>query len=85
MFDGPRQLSTLTATVSACGVVWTMSARVAGALLATAALATLSVAAKLSILLSRLSPAMPTADGGMEEEPTTVEPEEDGRFVATEC
>ena len=41
-----------------------------------AALATLSVAAKLSILLSRLSPAMPTADGGMEEEPTTAEPRE---------
>ena len=69
-------MSTLTATVSACGVAWTMSARVAGALLTTAALATLSVAARLSILLSRASPAMPTADGGMEEEPTTVEPEE---------
>lgn len=69
-------LSTLAATVSVCGVVWTMSARVAGALLATGALATLSVAAKLSILLSRLSPAMPTADGGIEEEPKTAEPRE---------
>ena len=76
-------LSTLAATVAACGVVWTMSARVAGAVLATGALGTLGVAAKLSIMMARLSPAMPTADGGIEEEPKTAEPLNPGPFAAT--
>ena len=62
--------STLAATVAAASVAWTVSAQVAGTVLATASLGTLSVAARLSIMMARLSPAMPVAGDESEGDPT---------------
>ena len=63
-------LSTLAATVAAGSVAWAVSAQVAGAVLATASLGTLGVAARLSIMMARLSSAMPIAGDQIEGEPT---------------
>jgi type VII secretion integral membrane protein EccD len=58
--------STTTAVAVAVDVVWTLPSHATGALLATAALGVLGVAARLSILVAGLAPPMPTGDDRVE-------------------
>ena len=54
-------LSTMVAVTAAVATIWPMPATTLGAVLAAASLAALSVAAKMSVFLSGLSPHMPNA------------------------
>jgi type VII secretion integral membrane protein EccD len=67
-FTAVAAFSTLTAIAAAGAVVWSSSARILGAVVAALALAMLAVAAKLSIVVAGLSPAMPTADDLVKDE-----------------
>jgi type VII secretion integral membrane protein EccD len=53
--------SSVVAIAAACATIWTVSTATLGALLATASLAMLSLAAKMSVFLTGLSPRMPDA------------------------
>jgi type VII secretion integral membrane protein EccD len=58
--------STTTAVAVAVAAVWTLPTQATGALLATAALGVLGVAARLSILAAGLAPPMPIGDDRVE-------------------
>jgi type VII secretion integral membrane protein EccD len=64
----------LTSAASACGVAWTLPVSTTGAALSVLSLGTLGVAARLSIAVAGLAPAMPSPEYPAEDDPAQVTP-----------
>ena len=64
----------LTSAASACGVAWTLPVSTTGAALSVLSLGTLGVAARLSIAVAGLAPAMPSPEHPAEDDPAQATP-----------
>ena len=64
----------LTSAASACGVAWTLPVSTTGAALSVLSLGTLGVAARLSIAVAGLAPAMPSPEHRAEDDPAQATP-----------